>query len=483
MNYKQIPIDDPILKQIGIYADEIGTNVYVVGGYVRDYFLGRPRTDIDCTVEGDAIAFAEYIAKKFNTKAVIYERFRTALVPIGKLHIEFVGTRKEEYLPDSRKPIVKEGTLYDDLARRDFTVNAMAASINSKTMGQIIDLFGGVDDLHEKILRTPKEPAITYSDDPLRMMRAARFASQLGFRLEDNSFYAIQSMADRIKIISGERIADELMKIMKSPQPSIGFYLLYDTGLLPIFFQELSNLSGVEIVTEGDKRYGHKDVFRHSLKVLDNICNNTENVWLRFAALLHDVGKPRTKRFSDTNGWTFHGHEEVGARMAEKIFKRLKLPLEHLFYIQKLIRMHQRPMRLVDEEVTDSAVRRLAFQAGSELEDLFTLCRSDITTKNPNLSSQYLKNYDLVAEKVLYVQEKDRLRDFQSPVRGEEIIEICNIPPSKPVGYIKSKIEDAILDGIIPNEYEASKAYFLENMQLWLDECKDPNQIQVHRRG
>jgi tRNA nucleotidyltransferase/poly(A) polymerase len=465
----KIQIEEDILKLIGEIADELKVEVYAVGGYVRDYYLDRERTDIDCTVVGDAIEFARAVASKTNSKAVIYERFRTALVPIGKFHCEFVGTRKEEYLPDSRKPIVTEGTLLDDLKRRDFTCNALAVCINYSRLGEVIDAFSGLEDLKAGLLKTPLEPEITYSDDPLRMMRAARFASQLNFEIDTASLEAISKMADRIKIISQERISEEFLKIMKSPKPSVGIDILYKTGLLQYVFPEIHNLAGVDIVEGNEKAYGHKDVYLHTLKVLDNIAPFTDNVWLRLATLLHDVAKPATKKFIKGTGWTFHGHEEIGARWIKKIFKRMKLPFEYMPYVEKLVRLHQRPMVLVDDGVTDSAVRRLAVAADEALEDLFMLCRADITTKNEHKEKKYLQNYEVVFQKILEVQEKDKLRAFQSPVRGEEIMEYCSLP-SRAVGIIKHNIEEAILEGIIPNEYEDAKNYFVDNVDNWLAE-------------
>ncbi|MGI6370731.1 MAG: HD domain-containing protein [Ignavibacteria bacterium] len=468
---KKIEIKEPILKKIGKIADKNNIDVYVVGGYVRDYLLGKLQTDIDCTVCGDSIEFAKIVAKEFNSKVIIYERFRTALIPIGNRHIEFVGTRKETYNQNSRKPITEEGTLEDDLKRRDFTVNAMAASINSKTSGEIVDLFNGYEHLQQKLLITPLDPMVTFSEDPLRMMRAARFAAQLDFTVSDDIIEAMTKLANRISIVSQERITDELMKSIATQKPSIAFFILKKTALLDKVFPELSALQGVESVeTKDGRKFAHKDVLNHSLKVLDNIALKTDNIWLRFTALVHDIGKLKTKRFIENSGWHFFGHEEVGAKMMKNIFKKLKLPLEHLDYVELLVRLHLRPMQLVDGEVTDSAVRRLAFQAGGALEDLFTLCRSDITSNNPNLTQQYLNNYDIVAQKVIEIQEKDKLREFQSPVRGEEIMEICNIPPSKLVGVIKSNIENAILDCLIPNEYETAKQFFLENKDKWIEE-------------
>ncbi|MEJ5244370.1 MAG: CCA tRNA nucleotidyltransferase [Bacteroidota bacterium] len=465
----KIKIKETIVKRISEYAEEFGVEVYTVGGYVRDVLLNRKRKDIDFTVVGDSIAFSKFVGEKLKREPIVFERFRTAMIPYRGYQLEFVGTRKEEYLPNSRKPIVSIGTLEDDLKRRDFTINALAANLSKERFGEVIDLFNGLYDLKNKILRTPLDPFTTYSDDPLRMMRAARFAAQLEFQLHQSSVEAIIQMADRIKIISQERITDEFLKILSANKPSIGLLILKNTGLLKYIFPELDNLSGVEIIEEGGKQYKHKDVFLHSLKVLDNVSLVSDKLWLRFAALTHDIGKYKTKRITP-NGWTFHGHEELGAKIMPNIFRRMRFPLDNLEYVQRLIRLHQRPMQLVDEIVTDSAIRRLAFQAGDALEDLFILCKADITTKNPYLEAQYLNNYDIVAQKVLEVQEKDKLREFQSPVRGEEIMKICNLPPSKPVGIIKGKIEDAILDGIIPNEYEAALNYFLENKDKWLSE-------------
>lgn len=468
----KIIITEPLLKKIGELADKLGVKLYVVGGYVRDYYLNLPRTDFDFTVVGDSVEFAKKLATKFKTKPVLFEKFKTAMVPIAGVQCEFVGTRKEEYLPDSRKPIVTEGALEDDLLRRDFTVNAMACALNRDTFGTIIDLYNGKTDLDLGILRTPLDPAATFSDDPLRMMRAARFAAKLNFEVDARSIEAISKMAQRIEIVSQERITSEFVKILASQAPGKGLRILHNTGLLKIIFPELEALAGVEIVQENGEQHAHKDVLLHSIKVVDNISKMTDNVWLRFAALIHDIAKPRTKRFVAGSGWSFHGHEEFGARMVLPIFRKLKLPLEHVEYVERLVRLHQRPMTLVDEEVTDSAVRRLAFHAGDSLTDLFTLCRADITTKNPMLTEQYLNNYDIVLQKVLDVQEKDKLREFQSPVRGEEIMEICSLPPSKAIGIIKSNIEDAILEGIIPNEYEPAKEYFLQNKDKWLEEIE-----------
>lgn len=464
-----IPIQENILKKIGQLADRCNLKIYIVGGYVRDYFLGRERKDFDITVIGDSLDFAKKVGEEFNSKIVIYERFRTALVPIGDYHVEFVGTRKEEYEANSRNPIVTEGTFEDDINRRDFTVNAMACSLNADNYGELVDLHNGIVDLNNKVLRTPLDPITTYSDDPLRMMRAARFASQLQFDVEEKSLEAISKMADRIKIISQERITDEFLKIIASPKPSIGLTILFNTGLLKYIFPELHELEGSDVVEDNGRKFFHKNVFWHSLKVLDNIVPNTDDVWLRFAALMHDIGKARTKKYIKGIGWTFHGHEEIGARMQKKIFRNMKFPMDYLPYVEKLVRLHQRPMHLIDEEITDSAIRRLAAQAGPEIHDLFTLCRADITTKNQEKEKKYKNNYEVVFQKIIDVQEKDQLRAFQSPVRGEEIMEICKIQPSRLVGQIKNEIEEAILEGIIPNEYEAAKDFFLDNKDAWIE--------------
>lgn len=471
--HNNIEIDLPIVQEISKLAQDFGVKIYLVGGFVRDRILGRIVKDIDFTVVGDSIKFAEFIGAKFKKNPIIYERFKTALIVIDDINLEFVGTRKEIYENHSRKPIVSDGTLEDDIKRRDFTVNSLAISLNKDDYGQIIDLFGGYQDIINKVLKTPLEPGITFSDDPLRMLRAARFASQLNFEIEENTYNKLREMSDRIQIISQERISEEFIKIIDSDNPAKGLNILHQTGLLKWIFPELDNLAGVELVEDKNKVFAHKDVFRHSVKVLENIIPNTKNRWLRFVALTHDIAKPKTKRFVNGIGWTFHGHEDLGAKWMNKIFRRMRFPMDYLGYVEKLIRLHQRPMQLVDEEVTDSAIRRLAFQAGDALEDLFTLVRADITTKNPNLSEQYKNNYEKVFQKVIEVQEKDKLREFQSPVRGEEIMELCNIPPSRMVGYIKEQIEEAILDGIIPNDYVIAKEYFLQNKDRWLVESTE----------
>jgi len=469
----KIEIKEKVIFEVAKVAQDLNIEIYVVGGYVRDQFLGRSKKDIDFSVVGDALFFANKLAEKFRVKPIIFERFRTAMIPYKGYQLEFVGTRKEEYTEGSRNPIVTEGTFYDDIKRRDFTVNALSISLNKDSFGELNDYFNGLEDLKNCILKTPLEPEITYSDDPLRMLRAARFASQLNFKLDSQSFEAITKMAPRIEIISQERISTEFLKIIESNNPSLGLVILHRTNLLKYIFPELNDLSGVEIIENESETYGHKDVFKHSLRVLDNILPNTDNIWLRFAALTHDIAKPKTKKFIKGVGWSFHAHEEFGARMMKKIFKRMKFPLEPLPYVEKLIRLHQRPMALVDDVVTDSAIRRLAANAGAELEDLFTLVRADITTRYSNKEEQYKKNYELVFSKIIEVQAQDKLREFQSPVRGEEIMEICNLQPSKAVGIIKLNIEEAILEGLIPNDYEEAKQYFIENKDKWLEEISN----------
>ena len=461
-----------IIHDLAQLADRNGYSIYVVGGYVRDRILGIDSKDIDFTVVGDAIAFAHLVAESKHSKAVIYERFRTALVPVGEYLLEFVGTRKEEYEERSRKPIVTEGTFEDDINRRDFTVNCLALSLQADSFGLIIDLHDGQSDLEKKILKTPLDPIITFSDDPLRMMRAARFASKLECEVDPEAINAMKTMADRISIISQERISDEFISLLKTKKPSIGLNILHETGLLTYVFPELDSLSGIELIQVGDHGYAHKDVFLHTLQVLDNLCEMSDNVWLRFATLMHDIAKPKTKRFIEGIGWSFHGHEELGARWQSGIFRRMKLPLEHSNYVETLVRLHQRPMVLVDDGVTDSAIRRLAVHAGDALDDLFLLCKADITTKNSKKAERYLRNYEKVYQKILDVRERDQLRAFQSPVRGEEIMELCALQPSPAIGYIKHMIEEAILEGIIPNDHEEAKNLLLQKKDQWLEEAK-----------
>jgi poly(A) polymerase len=386
--------------------------------------------------------------KNFGTAHFVYKNF----------DLEFVGARKESYNRDSRKPVVENGTFDDDISRRDFTINTLAVSLNKNNFGEVIDKFGGLSDIESKIIKTPLDPLITFDDDPLRIMRAFRFASQLNFEVEGMLIIAAEKMAERLSIVSQERITDEFLKILASPTPSIGLKLLYNSGVMKIIFPEVSILGGVEQINE----HHHKDVFLHTCKVVDNITANTDNVWLRFAALVHDIAKPQTKKFIEGTGWTFHAHDEIGARMMKKIFKRMKLPYNKLEYVKKLVRLHLRPIALVNDGVTDSAIRRLVVSAGEDLDDLITLCRADITSKNPAKVNKYLSNYEKVVQKVKEVEEKDRLRAFQSPVRGEEIMKICGIPPSKKVGDIKSAIEEAILDGKIANDYNEALEFLFK---------------------
>ena len=463
-----IDIDDPVLLRIAALAAQHQVPAWVVGGYVRDARMGRPRKDIDITVDGDALHFANIVGKVFGCTPVIYERFRTALVPIGTHHVEFVGTRKEVYDEGSRKPRVVQGTFEDDLRRRDFTVNAMAASLHPDHLGEVVDMFGGIADLERRVLRTPLDPIVTMSDDPLRMMRAARFAAQLQFDVDTSTLEAITSMADRISIVSQERISDEFLKILAAPRPSVGLAILFRTGLLAHILPEIHALAGVDLVKVGNREFAHKDVFWHTLQVVDNVSAVSENVWLRFATLMHDVAKPRTKKFVQGAGWTFHGHEEVGARWQERIFRRLKLPLQHLEYVRTLVRLHQRPMTLVDDGITDSAIRRLAVQAGDAIEDLFLLCKADVTTRNPKRAEKYVRNYDIVRDKVLDVQQRDHLRAFQSPVRGEEIMELTGLPPSRIVGYLKWRLEEDILDGKVANEHDVALQHLVAHLNEWL---------------
>lgn len=455
---KTIDVSGEILKTIGSIADREGIDAYVVGGYVRDKLLGKAGKDIDVVVVGDGPEFAKTVAEELHQKQVIiYEKFGTAMVHLADGKIEFVTARAESYEPSSRKPTIVTTNLDGDLARRDFTVNALAASLNRGRLGQVIDPFDGEADLRMKLLRTPLEPGRTFDDDPLRMMRALRFASQLAFHIDPDAFGAIQKKAERIKVVSMERVTDEFMKILASQKPSIGLKLFHESGLAKHVFPELVDMVGVE----QRKEYHHKDVFLHTLKVVDNICTATDDIWLRFAALGHDIAKPRTKAFKEGIGWTFHGHEDLGARMMKPIFRRMKLPMEKLPYVEKIIRLHLRPMVLVSEEVTDSAVRRLLFDAGDDIDDLMNLCRADITSQNPQRVVRYLKNYDIVIEKMKEVEGKDRLRHWQPPVRGNEIMQICSLEPGPMVGILKKRIEEAILEGHIPNEHDAALFYLL----------------------
>ena len=450
-----------IFKQIGEIADELGMECYVVGGYVRDIFLERPSKDIDVVVVGSGIAIAEALGKRLGKGAhvSVFKNFGTAQLKYRGTEVEFVGARKESYTHDSRKPIVENGTLEDDQNRRDFTINALAVCLNNERYGQLVDPFDGMADMRERIIRTPLDPDITFSDDPLRMMRCIRFATQLNFYIDDETFDSLSRNVERIAIISKERIADELNKIILSPTPSKGFVELDRSGLLPLIFPELSALQGVE--TKNGR--AHKDNFYHTLEVLDNISQQTDNLWLRWAALLHDIAKPATKRWEPKVGWTFHNHNFVGERMIPNIFRTMKLPMnEKMKYVQKMVSLHMRPIVIADEEVTDSAVRRLLFEASDDIDDLMLLCEADITSKNMERKQRFLNNFQLVRQKLKDLEERDRIRNFQPPISGEEIMETFGLAPCQQVGSIKSAIKDAILDGIIPNEYEPARVYMLE---------------------
>ncbi len=450
----------PVFEIVGTQANRLGMHAFVVGGWVRDLIMNRPCKDIDFVCVGSGIELARSVAKALgpDVRVTVFKNFGTAHITWQDYQFEFVGARKESYRSDSRKPVVEDGTLEDDQWRRDFTINAMAIRLNDKEFGELIDPFNGLEDIRKKIIRTPADPKITFSDDPLRMMRAVRFASQLSFDIDADTFAAITEMAERLKIVSQERITDELNKIILSPVPSYGFKLLFHSGLLKQFFPEMVLLHGVEYV-DGN---AHKDNFFHTLQVLDNVAKMSDDLWLRWAAILHDIAKPQTKRYDKKQGWTFHGHEEKGARMVPGIFRRLKLPMgEEMKFVQKLVRLHLRPIALV-KEVTDSAIRRLLFEAGDDIDALMMLCRADITSKNKEKVTRFLRNFEAVERKMAEVEEKDRIRNFQPPVTGDEIIRMFNLKPGPVIGELKEQIKEAILEGRIRNDREEALAFLLE---------------------
>jgi poly(A) polymerase len=456
----KIHLTGPVFELLRNSVDELNVRAYVIGGYVRDTLLGRTCKDIDIVVEGSGIDLAKKVAARLGKGAHvnIFKNFGTAMIHVEDLELEFVGARKESYRNDSRKPVVEDGTLQEDQERRDFTINAMAIALHNHN-DDVLDPFGGLEDLKNGILRTPLAPDQTYSDDPLRMMRAIRFSSQLGFTIEAASLAAITRNKDRIRIVSKERIADELNKIVLSPVPSVGFKHLFDTGLLHLIFPEMAALYGVEVI----KGKAHKDNFYHTLQVLDNICPNTDNLWLRWSAILHDIAKPATKRFEPEHGWTFHGHEDKGARMVPQIFRSLKLPQnEKMKYVQKLVQLHLRPIVLSKEIVTDSAVRRLLFEAGDDIDDLMILCQADITSKNKEKVKRYLANFELVKQKLLEIEEKDRMRNWQPPVSGIDIMETFGIRPGIAIGQIKNAIREAVLEGEIQNSFAEAYQFMLQ---------------------
>jgi tRNA nucleotidyltransferase (CCA-adding enzyme) len=454
-------LQNPIFKIIAKASNDLNVETYVIGGFVRDFLLKRDfKKDIDIVAVGSGIDLALKVSEHLpnHPKVQVFKNYGTAMLRFNDIDIEFVGARKESYNRESRNPIVENGTLQDDQNRRDFTINALAISLNQNNYGDLLDPFDGILDLDNKVIKTPLNPDITYSDDPLRMMRAIRFATQLNFTIESESLEAISRNSERIKIISGERIVDELNKILETSKPSIGFLLLYKTGLLDLILPELTALNNVEEI-EG---HTHKNNFYHTLEVVDNICPNTEDVWLRWSALLHDIGKAPTKRFTKKQGWTFHGHEFLGGKMVKRLFTRLHMPLNSkLKFVQKMVMMSSRPIILADDVVTDSAVRRLVFDAGDDVEFLMTLCEADITTKNPAKFKKYHNNFDLVRKKIKEVEEKDSIRNFQPPISGEQIMELFDLKPGREIGILKEAVKEAILEGIIPNDYQAAHDFVL----------------------
>lgn len=473
MNYKEA-LHNKIFQVISQASEELNVDSYVIGGFVRDLILKRDfKKDIDIVAVGSGIELALKVSQLLpnKPKVQVFKNYGTAMLRFEDTEIEFVGARKESYHFESRNPVVENGSLQDDQDRRDFTINALAISLNSNTFGELLDPFNGLKDMDNKVLKTPLNPDITYSDDPLRMMRAIRFANQLHFEIEENSLQSITKNAERIKIISGERIVDELNKILSTDKPSVGFLLLYKTGLLDILLPELTALNQVEEI-EGQT---HKNNFYHTLEVVDNICPNTDDVWLRWAALLHDIGKAPTKRFNKKQGWTFHGHEFLGGKMVKKLFERLHMPLnQKMKFVQKMVMMSSRPIVLSQDTVTDSAVRRLVFDAGEDVENLMTLCEADITTKNPNKFKKYHANFEIVRKKIVEVEERDHVRNFQPPITGEEIMGIFNLQPSKEIGMLKEAIKEAILEGEIANEYQEAYDFMLKKatkMGLKINAC------------
>lgn len=460
MNYKEA-IETDLFRLIATASESLQQRSYVIGGFVRDLLMDNPGKDIDIVTRGSGIDLANRVAELSGkrTKVTVFKNFGTAMLQHGDYEIEFVGARKESYRKESRKPLVEDGTLEDDQLRRDFTINALGISLNKEDYGALSDPFNGIQDLHDGIIRTPLDPEITFNDDPLRMLRAIRFSAQLGFTIEKGTLAAISRCKDRVSILSMERISEELNKMMMTPVPSKAFFLLDETELLPLILPELSNMKGVEIINNT----GHKDNFLHTLEVLDNLAKMSDSLWLRWSALLHDIAKPLTKKFTRESGWSFHGHEYLGAKMVHRIFQRLKLPMnEHMKFVQKMVLLHLRPIALVENFVTDSAIRRLLFEAGDDIESLMLLCHADITSKNEYKKSKYRKNFDLVEQKIVEIEEKDKLRNWQPPITGEMIMEAFGIEPSKAVGVIKNAIREAILDGVIPNEYEAAFKLMLD---------------------